>query len=101
MNRSHSPSTAAMTTLSIAVSVAVVMLDSVRTETIREMRYQLYVDLPFLCVGFLSQPSKPTLEVITTCPGVTWLTFEILSENGQLMPWYNKDMARGSLGRSF
>ena len=69
-----------MTTLSIAVSVAVVMLDSVRAEAMREMRHQLYVDLPFLCVGFLSQSSKPTLEVIAACPRITWLTFVILSK---------------------
>ena len=77
-----------MTTLSIAVSVAVVMLGSVRTEAMRKVRHQLYVDLAFLCVGFLSQASKPTLEVIAACPRVTRLTFEILSgkqsANGQV-----------------
>jgi len=79
MDDSHSPSTAAMTTLSIAVSVAVVMLENVRTEINQERRHQLYVDLPFLCVGFLGQSSKPALEVVTASPGVTWLTFVILA----------------------
>ena len=70
-----------MTTLNIAVSVAVVMLDDIRTATIKEKRHQLYVDLPFFCVGFLSQPSKPALEVVPASPGITWLTFVILPNN--------------------
>jgi len=70
-----------MTTLSIAVSVAVVMLDDIRTVTIKEKRHQLYVDLPFFCIGFLSQPSKSALEVVAASPGITWLTFVILPNN--------------------
>jgi len=71
-----------MTTLSIAVSVAVVMLKNVRTETNKEERHQLYVDLPLLCVGFLGQSSKPTLKVVAARPGVTLLTFVILANDG-------------------
>jgi len=72
-----------MTTLSIAVSVAVVMLARVRTETDQRGRHKLDVDLPLLCVRFLGQPSKPALEVISASPGVTRLTFVVLPNDGQ------------------
>jgi len=72
-----------MTTLSIAVSVAVVMLDNIRNETNRRRRHKLYVDLPLLCVRFLGQPSEPAFEVISASPGVTRLTFVILPNDGQ------------------
>ena len=86
MNDSDSPSTAAMTTLSIAVSVAVVMLNNIRTELSQGERHKLYVDLPLLCVRLLGQPSKPALEVISAGPGVTRLTFIVLHDNGQPIP---------------
>ena len=70
-----------MITLSIAVSVTVVMLDDIRTATIKEKRHQLHVDLPFFCVGFPGQLSKPALEVIAASPGITWPTFVILPNN--------------------
>ena len=87
-----------MTTLSIAVSVAVVMLDNVRAERTQEKRHQLYVDLPLFCVGFLGQSSKPALEVVTASPGVSRLTFVILANDGQLI---SKEIVRHSQGRSF
>jgi len=75
-----------MTTLSIAVSVAVVMLNNIRTETVREKRHKLYVDLPLFRVGFLGQSSKPALEVVAASPRITWLTFVILPNGGQRSP---------------
>ena len=69
-----------MTTLSMAVSVAVVMLDRIRSGPAQERRHKLYVDFSLFGVGFLSQPSEPALEVITTAPRVTCLTFEILTK---------------------
>lgn len=91
-----------MTTLSIAVSVAVVMLNKIRTETVRERKkHKLYVDLPLFCIGFLGQSSKPALEVVAASPGITWLTFVILLNGGQLVSRYSEEIAHDSPGRSF
>jgi hypothetical protein len=90
-----------MTTLSIAVSVAVVMLDKIRTEPIRDKRHQLYVDLPLFCIGFLSQSRKPALEVVAARSEITWLTFVILPNDGQLVLRYDGETAHDSPGRSF
>lgn len=98
---SHLPSTAAITTLSIAVSVAVVILCNVRIEAIREKRYRLYVDFPLFCVGFLGQSSKPTLEVVAASPGITRLTLIILPRNGQLIPEYSKEGYTRLTGKKF
>lgn len=100
MDNSDSPSTAAMTTLSIAVSVAVVMLDNIKTEPTQKKRHQLYVDLPLFCVGFLGQSSEPALEVFAASSGVTWLTFVILTDDCKLSSKYRRDAARDSQGRS-
>lgn len=89
-----------MTTLSIAVSVAVVMLDNIRAGMGQDKRHQLYVDFPFLCVGFLGQPSKPALEVITASSGVARLTFIVLPNNIQLIARWRKGVAQDSLGRN-
>ena len=91
-----------MTTLSIAVSVAVVMLDNIRTEMFREKRHQLYVDFPLFCVGFLGQSSEPALEVVTASPGITWLTFVILP-NDTMPSWSQTimEVAHNSPERSF
>jgi len=75
-----------MTTLSIAVSVAVVMLDNIRTEVIQEKRHRLYVDFPLLRVSLLSQSGEPTLEVVASGPWVTRLTFVILPNDSQSCP---------------
>jgi hypothetical protein len=81
MDESSSPSTAAMTTLSIAVSVAVVMLDNIRIGPKGEERHQLDVYLTLFCVSFLGQPSKPALKVIAASPGITRLTLVILNDD--------------------
>ena len=70
-----------MTTLSIAVSVAVVILDNIRIEPKGEERHQLYVDFTLFCVSFLGQPSKPALKVIAASPGIARLTLVILNDD--------------------
>lgn len=101
MDRRDSPSTAAMTTLSMAVSVAVVMLDNIRTRAAQTWRHELYVDLPLSCIGFLGQSGEPALKVVATGSRVTWFTFIILAIEGQLGSERSKGVARGSPGRSF
>jgi hypothetical protein len=96
-----SPSTAAITTLSMAVSVAVVILDGIRIGTTRKRSHRLYVDLPLFCIGFLGQSSEPTLEIVAAPSWVTWLTFIILAKKGQLNSEYPKQGARSSQGRTF
>ena len=90
-----------MITLNIAVSVAVVMLDDIRTVTIKEKRYQLHVDLPFFCVVFLGQPSKPALEVIPASPRITRLTLVVLSNDGQPISRWTEEVSRDPPGRNF
>ena len=72
-----------MTTLSMAVSVAVVILDKIRARTTKNETHKLYIDLSLFCVSFLRQSSEPALEVIAASPRITWLTIVILADKGQ------------------
>lgn len=94
MDQRDSPSTAAITTLSMAVSVAVVILNKIRTRTSENQRHRLNVDLSFLCIGLLGQSSEPALKVIAASSGVTWLTIIILVNEGQSVPMYSKEVVR-------
>lgn len=78
--RRHIPSTAAITTLNIAVSVAVVILTSVTVrKLVRGAFYALNINFPLL---ESSRPSrkfrKTSLEVITTCANLTSFTIIVL-----------------------
>ena len=77
------PSTAAMTTLSIAVSVAVVTLPGALVPAAPGPVQDgaddvLDVDLPLLRVRLLREPRESLLEVFTTRLGVASLAVEVL-----------------------
>jgi len=90
-----------MTILNIAVSVAVVMLDNIRTETNQWRRHKLYVDLPLLRARFVGQPSKSAFKVISASPGVTRFTFVVLPNDGQSISRWNREVVQDPPGRIF
>jgi hypothetical protein len=97
----HEPSTAAITTRSKAVSVAVVMLSTVKVNTFHNQPHALNVYFPLLCIGFLSQFRKPPLEVLASRSWVPRLTIEILTlnKNGHQ---HNLELGtKNSQGKSF